>query len=108
MGVIAASDGLIFDERFMGSTKGTVRKVAELEGRVEGYEFNGIRALVAGARGRNAVETGELDEGLVWAGQVIGLIDDIPKISELVERIMVECREWLTSALRYYDGVYLE
>jgi NAD(P)H-dependent flavin oxidoreductase YrpB (nitropropane dioxygenase family) len=32
----------------------------------------------------------ELDAGLVWAGQVQGLIHDIPTVGELIERIIRE------------------
>jgi NADH:quinone reductase (non-electrogenic) len=86
-------------------SNGTAREVANIEGRPEGYEFEDIRTLVAGARGRHALETGELDEGLVWAGQIIGLIDDIPTVSELVERIIAECKERLELGLRYYGHI---
>jgi nitronate monooxygenase len=36
------------------------------------------------------LETGDLDAGLIWAGQVQGLIRDIPTVAELMERIMSE------------------
>jgi NAD(P)H-dependent flavin oxidoreductase YrpB (nitropropane dioxygenase family) len=86
-------------------SNGTAKEVAVIEGRAEGYEFEDIRQLVGGARGRDALESGEIDSGLIWAGQVIGLIDDIPSVSELVNRIMAECRERLGLAVGYYDSV---
>lgn len=51
-------------------------------------EFEDIRPLVSGARGRLALETGELDAGLIWAGQVQGLIGDIPTCGDLISRIV--------------------
>ena len=36
--------------------------------------------------------------GIVSAGMVIGLIDDIPSCEELIERIAGECRERLAAA----------
>ncbi len=63
-----------------------------------GAAFEDIRHLVAGARGRNAMRTGEVDNGIVSAGMVIGLIDDIPTCAELIERIVRECREALAAA----------
>ncbi|WP_375197575.1 nitronate monooxygenase, partial [Sphingobium sp.] len=57
-----------------------------------GAQFEDIKALVAGARGRAALESGEVDGGLLWAGQAIGLIDDVPSCAELIERIVAECR----------------
>ncbi len=80
------------------------REVATIEDRAEGYEYEDIRQLVAGTRGRHALESGEIDSGLIWAGQAIGLIDDIPRVSELIERIMAECRERLSLAIGYYDS----
>ena len=41
---------------------------------------------------RSALE-GKLDEGFVWAGQVVGLIHDIPSTQELIERIVREAQD---------------
>jgi nitronate monooxygenase len=62
-------------------------KVVEISAR-PGAVFDDIRPLVAGARGREALETGDLDAGLIWAGQVQGLIHDVPTCRDLVERIV--------------------
>jgi NADH:quinone reductase (non-electrogenic) len=64
-----------------------------------GAKFEAVRHLVAGARGRVAVRTGDIDAGIVSAGMVVGLIHDIPTCAELLERIVGECRESLRSAL---------
>jgi nitronate monooxygenase len=64
-----------------------------------GATFEDVRALVIGARGREALRTGRVHEGIVSAGMVIGLIDDIPSCAELIERIVRECREHLRAAL---------
>jgi len=53
---------------------------------------------VAGAKGRNAMKTGDVDAGILSAGMVIGLIKDIPTCKELIERIVRECREALAAA----------
>ena len=50
---------------------------------------------MAGARGRGALEAGDPQGGLVWAGQVVGLIDDLPTCQELIDRMVDECRERL-------------
>jgi NAD(P)H-dependent flavin oxidoreductase YrpB (nitropropane dioxygenase family) len=60
--------------------------------------FQDIQHLVAGSRGRHALEAGMIDEGLIWAGQVVGLIDDIPSVEELLERIIAECTERIANA----------
>jgi nitronate monooxygenase len=52
--------------------------------------FEDVRELVLGTRTRDALETGDLDHGLVTAGQVQGLINDIPSCRELIERIVAD------------------
>ena len=66
----------------------------------KGATFEEVRHLVAGARGRNALQTGEVDAGIVSAGMVVGLIKDVPSCAELIERIVRECREALAAAGR--------
>ncbi len=73
-------------------------EVVALETRPGGAEFKDIHPLVAGARGRAALQSGEVDDGLVWAGQVVGLIDDIPTCADLLERMVRECRARLAAA----------
>jgi NADH:quinone reductase (non-electrogenic) len=74
-------------------------EVVALETRPGGVEFKDIYPLVAGARGRAALERGDVNGGIVWASQVVGLIDDIPSCSDLIERIVLECRQALETAL---------
>ena len=66
---------------------GVSDQVVEISAR-EGAVFEDIRPLVSGAKGRQALETGDIEAGLVWAGQVQGLIHDIPTCRELIERIV--------------------
>lgn len=73
-------------------------EVVATERRPGGCEFADIQPLVSGQRGRGALHSGDVDAGLVWAGQVVGLIDDIPSCRELIERIVGECREALSMA----------
>jgi nitronate monooxygenase len=56
----------------------------------EGAKFEDVRELVAGARGKMVYATGDADEGIWSAGQVQGLIHDIPTCAELVSRIVRE------------------
>jgi nitronate monooxygenase len=73
-------------------------QVVAMEQRPGGCTFEDIRPLVSGQRGRVALETGDMDAGLVWAGQVVGLIDDVPSCEELINRMVAQCRERLTLA----------
>ncbi|MFZ9049274.1 MAG: NAD(P)H-dependent flavin oxidoreductase [Steroidobacteraceae bacterium] len=70
-------------------------EVVSLERRPGGCVFDDLRPLVAGARGRQAWETGETDTGVMTAGMVVGLIRDVPTCAELMERIVAECHEQL-------------
>ena len=58
-----------------------------------GAVFEDVRSLVSGAKGRVALETGDLDAGIIWAGQVQGLIHDVPTCRELIERIIAEAEK---------------
>jgi NAD(P)H-dependent flavin oxidoreductase YrpB (nitropropane dioxygenase family) len=61
--------------------------------------FEDVAHLVRGANGRVLLETGDLDAGLIWAGQVQGLIHDIPTVAVLIERIMREAAEVISNRL---------
>ncbi|MDQ6659522.1 MAG: nitronate monooxygenase [Chloroflexota bacterium] len=49
--------------------------------------------LIAGKVNQRASLGGVLDEGFVWAGQMVGLIHDVPTSQELIERIVGEAWE---------------
>jgi nitronate monooxygenase len=76
-------------------------EVVTLERRPGGCTFDDIRHLVSGQRGRAALQSGEVDDGLVWASTAMGLIDDIPTCAVLINRIVDECRERLRIAAAY-------
>ena len=67
------------------------QKVVEMER--AGATFEDIRELVAGARGRLVYEQGDPEIGVWSAGQIQGLIHDIPSCAELVSRIVSEAEE---------------
>jgi nitronate monooxygenase len=73
-------------------------EVVAMENRPGGCQFEDIRPLVAGVRGRAALESGEINNGVVSAGLCIGLIDDVPTCADLIERMVRECREHLDRA----------
>ncbi|CAN7767282.1 nitronate monooxygenase family protein [Pseudorhodoferax sp. LjRoot39] len=73
-------------------------EVMATERRPGGCEFKDIQPLVAGQRGRATLHSGEVDGGLVWAGQAVGLVDDIPTCAELLDRMVADCRAALGRA----------
>lgn len=77
-------------------------EVVAIERRPGGAQFADVQHLVRGVRGREALERGDPEGGLVWGGQVVGLIDDVPSCAELIERMVAECREQLRVASSYF------
>jgi len=77
-------------------------EVVSIERRPGGCEFEDIRPLVAGARGKAALHAGDPNSGIITAGMVVGLIDDIPSCAELLVRMVRECCERLGVASGYF------
>ncbi|MFE5210962.1 NAD(P)H-dependent flavin oxidoreductase [Streptomyces sp. NPDC056600] len=73
------------------------RKVVEVL--AEGGQFPDVRDLVAGARGRRVFEEGDLEAGIWSAGLAQALIDDIPTVRRLVQRIVAEAEDLITGRL---------
>ena len=61
--------------------------------------FKDIAELVRGEGGRIVLETGDLSAGIFWAGQVQGLIHDIPTVRELIDRIVNEAETIINGRL---------
>ncbi|MDN4472639.1 NAD(P)H-dependent flavin oxidoreductase [Demequina zhanjiangensis] len=68
----------------------------------DGGQFEDVRPLVAGARGRKVFEEGDLDAGIWTVGMVQGLIRDIPPAGEVVQRIVADAEEILRSRLSLF------
>jgi len=66
--------------------------------------FEDIAHLVKGAEGRTVLETGDLEAGLIWAGQVQGLIHDIPTCAELIQRIVEDATNIIKGRLQRFVG----
>ena len=75
--------------------------VVARERQPEGCTFEDVRPWVVGTRGRDALQSGDADGGVIAAGQVVGLIHDIPCCAELIERMVAECRAHLAQAQRW-------
>lgn len=61
--------------------------------------INDIAHLVTGKRGTVVYETGDTEHGIWSAGQVLGLINDIPSCEELVTRIVAEAEALIQGRL---------
>lgn len=77
------------------------KQVVEIERRPGGARFEDVKSLVSGLRGKEAYETGDIELGVIAAGLVIGLIDDVPSCAELIERMVTDCLAHLQQALAW-------
>jgi NAD(P)H-dependent flavin oxidoreductase YrpB (nitropropane dioxygenase family) len=73
--------------------------IMQVEAELEGQQvppderLRRMLPLILGSVNKRAALEGELKEGFVWAGQVVGLIHDIPTTQELIERTVCEAYE---------------
>ena len=62
-------------------------------------QFKDVAELVMGKRGREAESKGDADGGIWSAGQVVGLINDIPTVQEVVHTMVAEAETTITQRL---------
>lgn len=77
---------------------------AVIDNEKEGKPFDEIAHLVKGARGKEGLDTGDLDHGIWTAGLVMGLINDIPTCRQLIDRIMGDAHAIIASRLARIVG----
>jgi NAD(P)H-dependent flavin oxidoreductase YrpB (nitropropane dioxygenase family) len=65
----------------------------------EGRPFPEVADMVKGAKGREGLESGNVDHGIWTAGMVQGIINDIPTVRQLIERIVGEAVELIGDRL---------
>lgn len=65
-------------------------------------KFEEVAPYVSGKRGREVFLNGDKDFGVWTAGQVIGIINDIPSCQELVTRIEKEAIDQMENTLKLY------
>lgn len=74
-------------------------KVAEIESK-PGAEFVDVAELVAGSKGAEVLETGDLERGIFWAGLSSGLVYDVPTVEELVSRMVEDAETIINDRLQ--------
>ncbi len=57
-------------------------KILQFEQEGKGYEQ--LKEYISGKANKRFIYDGRTEEGFAWAGQVIGLIRDVPTVSELL------------------------
>jgi nitronate monooxygenase len=79
-----------------------------LANEAEGKPFEEIAHLVKGARGKEGLDSGDLNHGVWTAGMVMGLINDVPTCQQLIDRIMAEANAIITGRLACLVGRQVE
>lgn len=65
-------------------------------------QFSDVQELVAGAAGRELLQTGDLNKGVFWAGMIQGLIHDIPTCKELIDRMIKDAEDLMDQRLKRF------
>ena len=68
-------------------------KIREVETSNPDHTIEDLIEYVSGEKSRQVLETGDLDHGIIWGGQTVGLIRDIPTVKELIDRIVLEAAD---------------
>lgn len=61
-------------------------QILEIEKNNGGYKE--LKDYINGVANKRYIYDGKIDNGFAWAGQVMGLITDIPSVQDLLERII--------------------
>ncbi|MEJ8544643.1 NAD(P)H-dependent flavin oxidoreductase [Brevibacillus borstelensis] len=95
--------GTEHDTRVIKRTLGAPARVVRtpgsehiLEMEAKGFGYEQLKPYISGERNRLFIHKGNEQEGFGWAGQVIGLIEDVPSVQELFDRMFQEAEEKLT------------
>lgn len=70
-------------------------KILGMETQHANYED--LKSFISGEANRRFIHDGDVENGFGWAGQVTGLIDDIPSVAELFRRMIKEAETIRTS-----------
>jgi NADH:quinone reductase (non-electrogenic) len=63
-------------------------KILEVES--ENGVYEALKDYISGKANKRYIHEGAQDDGFAWAGQVMGLIHDVPAVSELFDRMIKE------------------
>ncbi|MCG8536428.1 MAG: nitronate monooxygenase family protein [Pseudomonadales bacterium] len=74
-------------------------KVVEIEALPGDTNFDDLAPLVAGVKGREVLDKGDLEYGIWTAGMIVGLIHDIPDCDTLLKRIVADAEEIINARL---------
>jgi enoyl-[acyl-carrier protein] reductase II len=71
-------------------------QILKIEKDSGGYED--LKDYISGVANKRYIYDGKIDEGFAWAGQVMGLISDVPSVKDLIAKMILEAeairRQW--------------
>lgn len=78
---------------------GVADRIREVETSNPDHTIDDLVGYVSGEKSREVLETGDLERGVIWGGQTVGLIQDVPTVRELVDRIVSEAADIVNGRL---------
>jgi nitronate monooxygenase len=70
-----------------------------LELEQKGATIEEMMPLIAGTRGQSMLQHGKVDEGIMSVGQCIGLIENIPTVKEVIDKIIADAGKIINDRL---------
>lgn len=66
-------------------------QILEIEKNGGGYDQ--LKSFISGQANKEYIHEGKENEGFAWAGQIMGLINDVPTVAELINRMIGEAEQ---------------
>jgi len=70
-----------------------------LEMERKGATIEELRPLIAGTTGQSMLQHGNINEGIVTAGQCMGLIDNVLSVKEVIDTIIADAEKVINNRL---------
>jgi NAD(P)H-dependent flavin oxidoreductase YrpB (nitropropane dioxygenase family) len=70
----------------------TVLSLKILEMEEKGATLEELLPMITGLRGKEALEEGDINKGVIACGQIVGLIHDVPSVKEIIGNIISEAK----------------
>ncbi|MDO8473897.1 MAG: nitronate monooxygenase family protein [Dehalococcoidia bacterium] len=86
----AETDTILIMRAFQNTSRVLKNPISEQAYALEkhGATIKEMASLISGLRGKELLETGDLDRGILACGQVVGLINAIPTVAELLQQMI--------------------
>ena len=88
-------DTLLLLRTFRNTSRALKNSVSEkaLEMEKKGATIEELVPLISGEKGREVLQTGDIERGMLTAGQVVGLIRSIPTVKDLITAIINDAQQ---------------